>query len=75
MTLLNLTAHFAKFSAAAPERINLAAHSHHDWPDVTLTAQEQCWNDAARLAGEKWDLVRASRPASRDTSNYLTLRP
>jgi len=57
MTMLDLTAHFAKFRAAAPERVNLAAHSHHDWPDVTLIAQEQCWHDAARLAGEKWDLV------------------
>src|SRR6516164_3661517 len=57
MTMLDFTAHFAKFRAAAPERINLAAHSHHDWPDVTLVAQEQCWYDAARLAGEKWNLV------------------
>ena len=57
MTMLDFTAHFAKFRAAAPERINLAAHSHHDWPDVTLVAQERCWYDAARLAGDKWDLV------------------
>ncbi len=51
------TAHFARFRAAAPQRLNLAAHSHHDWPDVTLAAQEACWRDAARLAGDKWDLV------------------
>jgi kynureninase len=57
MTALDLTAHFAKFRGADPERINLAAHSHHDWPDVTFVAQEQCWLDAARLAGDKWDLV------------------
>ena len=57
MTMLDLTAHFARFRAAAPERINLAAHSHHDWPDVTFAAQEQCWLDAARLAGDKWDLI------------------
>jgi len=57
MTMLDLTVHFARFSAAAPERINLAAHSPHDWPDVTFAAQEQCWHDAARLAGDKWDLV------------------
>jgi kynureninase len=57
MTMLDLTVHFARFRAAAPERINLAAHSHHDWPDVTFAAQEQCWHDAARLAGDKWDLV------------------
>src|ERR1700740_76171 len=57
MTMLDLTVHFARFRAAAPERINLAAHSHHDWPDVTFAAQEQCWLDAARFAGDKWDLV------------------
>jgi len=57
MTMLDLTAHFAKFRAAAPERINLAAHSHHDWPDVTFAAQAECWLDAARLAGDKWNLV------------------
>lgn len=57
MTPLDLSAHFTRFRAAAPDRINLACHSHHDWPDVTLKAQEQCWQDAARLAGDKWSLV------------------
>ncbi len=57
MSALDLTAHFARFRAAAPERINLAAHSHHDWPDVTLAAQEACWRDAAALAGDKWGKV------------------
>ena len=79
MTMLDLTAHFARFRAAAPKRINLAAHSHHDWPDVTLAAQEQCWHDAARLAGEKWDLVfgelipRVQAGIARHL-NYLTRR-
>jgi kynureninase len=54
---LDLTAHFSRFRAAAPGRINLAAHSHHDWPDVTWDAQMQCWQDAARLAGDKWGVV------------------
>lgn len=54
---LDLTAHFSRFRAAAPERINLAAHSHHDWPDVTREAQLACWEDAARLAGDKWGVV------------------
>jgi kynureninase len=48
---------FARFQGAAPGRINLAAHSHHDWPDVTYQAQEAAWADAARLAGDKWDVV------------------
>ncbi|RDJ20708.1 aminotransferase [Bosea caraganae] len=51
------TEHFARFRSAAPERVNLAAHSHHDWPDVSLAAQEAAWTDAARLAGDKWDIV------------------
>lgn len=54
---LDLTAHFSRFRAAAPGRINLAAHSHHDWPDVTWDAQLQCWQDAARMAGDKWEVV------------------
>ncbi|QCI66425.1 aminotransferase class V-fold PLP-dependent enzyme [Phreatobacter stygius] len=57
MSALDLTAHFSRFRAAAPERVNLAAHSHHDWPDVTFAAQEACWQDAARLAGDKWGKV------------------
>lgn len=51
------TAHFSRFRKAAPERINLAAHSHHDWPDASFAAHEAAWTDAARLAGEKWDVV------------------
>jgi selenocysteine lyase/cysteine desulfurase len=51
------TSHFSRFRAARPERINLAAHSHHDWPDVTFAAQGMAWLDAAARAGEKWDLV------------------
>ncbi|SEG35332.1 aminotransferase class V-fold PLP-dependent enzyme [Bosea lathyri] len=51
------TGAFARFRGAAPDRINLAAHSHHDWPDVTYQAQETAWADAARLAGDKWDVV------------------
>lgn len=57
MTMLDLTRHFSTFRAAAPERINLAAHSHHDWPDVSLKAQAEAWTDAARLAGNKWGKV------------------
>ncbi|SFJ08023.1 Selenocysteine lyase/Cysteine desulfurase [Bosea sp. OK403] len=51
------TRHFSRFRGAAPERINLAAHSHHDWPDVTFAAQGMAWLDAAQRAGDKWDCV------------------
>ena len=57
MTALDLTRHFSRFRAAAPDRINLAAHSHHDWPDVTFAAQAAAWQDAAALAGDKWSKV------------------
>jgi selenocysteine lyase/cysteine desulfurase len=55
--VLDLRADFSRFRAANPRRINLAAHSHHDWPNVTFEAQMRCWEDAARLAGDKWRLV------------------
>ena len=54
MRVLDLRADFSRFRAANPRRINLAAHSHHDWPNVTFDAQMRCWEDAARLAGDKW---------------------
>jgi len=57
MAALDLRADFSRFRAANPERINLAAHSHHDWPDVTFEAQIRCWDDAARLANNKWEYV------------------
>ena len=37
--------------------LHAAAHSHHPWPDVTLAAQEEAWQDAARLLDSKWDHV------------------
>jgi kynureninase len=55
--VLDLRAAFSRFRAANPQRINLAAHSHHEWPDVTFEAQMRCWEDAARLTGDKWQFV------------------
>jgi selenocysteine lyase/cysteine desulfurase len=57
MSVLDLRADFSRFRAANPRRINLAAHSHHDWPNVTFDAQMRCWEDAARLGGDKWRVV------------------
>lgn len=54
---LDLTAHFRRFLEADPERIHLAAHSHHYWPDASATGQEKAWADAARLADQKWSAV------------------
>jgi kynureninase len=55
--VLDLRADFSRFRGANPRRINLAAHSHHEWPDVTFEAHMRCWEDAARLGGDKWGVV------------------
>ena len=49
--------HYSRFLAARPNLLHFAAHSHHYWPDVTRDAQMQCWDDAARLADEKWGYI------------------
>ncbi len=54
---MSYKAHFRRFLDADPARLHFAAHSHHLWPDVTFVAQERCWQDAARLADRKWELV------------------
>ncbi|TCS10005.1 selenocysteine lyase/cysteine desulfurase [Caulobacter sp. BK020] len=46
---------FSRALVAAPGRMHMAAHSHHLWPDATLAAQVEAWEDAARLADHKWD--------------------
>ena len=40
---------------SVPDRLHMAAHSHHLWPDVTLAAQVEAWEDAVALADHKWD--------------------
>lgn len=49
--------HFSRFFDAAPDRLHLAAHSHHLWPDVAREAHVRAWDDAARLADRKWDYI------------------
>jgi selenocysteine lyase/cysteine desulfurase len=48
---------FSRSLGADPGRLHFAAHSHHLWPDASLEGQIEAWNDAARLADRKWDLV------------------
>lgn len=48
---------FSRALAAAPQRLHMAAHSHHLWPDASFEGQQECWNDAARFADNKWDRV------------------
>lgn len=49
--------HFSRFLTSEPNRLHVAAHSHHPWPNVTYEAQQQAWLDAAQLHDDKWDRV------------------
>ena len=48
---------FTRSLGADPARLHFAAHSHHLWPDASFEGQVECWEDAARLADNKWDRV------------------
>ncbi len=48
---------FSRSLAADPDRLHVAAHSHHLWPDASFEGQVECWQDSARLADRKWDKV------------------
>ncbi|HEX5006046.1 MAG TPA: hypothetical protein VFV70_02970 [Hyphomonadaceae bacterium] len=48
---------FSRALAAAPDRLHMAAHSHHLWPDASFEGHVAAWQDAARLADDKWDRV------------------
>lgn len=50
---------FSRFLEADPDRLHVAAHSHHPWPDVSLAAHQRAWLDAAELMDHKWDRVLA----------------
>lgn len=54
---LDVSAAFGRFRDADTQRLHFAAHSHHYWPDVTRDAHLKAWDDAARLADDKWDNV------------------
>ena len=48
---------FARSLGADPDRLHMAAHSHHLWPDASFEGHVECWEDAARLADRKWDRI------------------
>jgi len=54
---LNYKHLFSKSLGADPQRLHMAAHSHHLWPDASFEGQAGCWNDAARHADRKWDRI------------------
>ncbi len=49
--------HYSRFLSADPKRLHFAAHSHHCWPDPARDAHIACFDDAARLADEKWEKI------------------
>lgn len=38
-------------------KLHFASHSHHYWPDVTLQATIDYWNDSANLVDDKWSYI------------------
>lgn len=57
MRALDLKAGFAATLDADPDRLHVAAHSHHPWPDVTREAQLAAWHDATERLDAKWEQV------------------
>ncbi|MBC7754879.1 MAG: aminotransferase class V-fold PLP-dependent enzyme [Moraxellaceae bacterium] len=49
--------YFSKFIKANEGIQHYAAHSHHYWPDVTLDATIEYWNDSAQMVDNKWDHI------------------
>jgi selenocysteine lyase/cysteine desulfurase len=48
---------FRRALDAAPERLHMAAHSHHLWPDASFDGHYQAWEDAAKLSDRKWERI------------------
>ncbi len=48
---------FSRFLGSKPERLHMAAHSHHPWPDCSEAAHAQAWSDAATHIDGKWGVV------------------
>ena len=46
--------HFSRSLTAGGERIHLAAHSHHLWPDASFAGHMAAWQDAAAVWDGKW---------------------
>lgn len=48
---------FTRFLQSKPERLHMAAHSHHAWPDCSELAHANVWSDAAEHIDKKWDVI------------------
>lgn len=48
---------YSRFLQARGDVLHMAPHSHYYWPDITRDAQLEYWDDAARAADDKWDII------------------
>jgi selenocysteine lyase/cysteine desulfurase len=55
--MLDLKRHFSRSIGRAGAPLHFAAHSHHPWPDATLAAQAQYWEDSVALLDRKWETI------------------
>lgn len=53
----SLKSHFTRTVGRAGAPLHFAAHSHHPWPDASLSGQIDAWEDAAVLLDHKWGKV------------------
>lgn len=58
-----LREHYSAF--LKPGRLLLTGHSHQAWPDAALQGVRDCFDDAARLADDKWPAAFAAADAVR----------
>ncbi len=49
-----LAGHYRTFFESIGDALQVTAHSHHPWPDVTRAAHLAYWDDSARLTNRKW---------------------
>ena len=57
MTVLDLKKHYSRFLQGHGDKIHLAAHSHHFWPDVSRDGHLEYWDDCAKTSDHKWDKI------------------
>jgi len=57
MTVLDLRKYYSRFLDGHKDKIHLAAHSHHFWPDVSREGHIEYWDDCAKSSDHKWDKI------------------
>ncbi len=57
MKEINFQKYYSKSLAGHSGYYHFAAHSHHLWPDTSLDAQIEAWNDGAKFSDKKWDKI------------------